>query len=156
MKRWLALGIPLLVLAGVLITYVTLERRRTPDWETVLNDYLSRAASHSEVIVVLSVCEASKPSNFTAAMGMAVPSEGTFDDLELPFPPRAVHGVLLQRKHASASGASHESVRQVIYVAYHSDKLWHMGWMVHAGPQEPFSAQLAADLQAIGCDLELD
>ncbi len=155
MKRMLALAIPVLALVGVLIAFARLEGRRTPDWEATLNDYISRAAQRGDDIAVLSASEASRPSSFTAAMGTAMRSGGTWENVELPFPPQTLRCVLVERKRASASAVSQEPIRQVIYVAYHSDKLWHMGWLVYEGPSEPFTAQLAADLQAIGCDLDL-
>jgi hypothetical protein len=34
--------------------------------------------------------------------------------------------------------------------------VWRAGWLVHEGPLEPFSQELAAQLEALGCDLGLE
>ena len=72
MKRILVLAIPLAVLVGVVTTFATLERQRTPDWEGVLDDYIAGSRSPGETITVLEVTEASKPWRFTPSMGRAV------------------------------------------------------------------------------------
>jgi len=155
MKKIIALAVPLLVLVGVVMILATLERRRTPDWQTTLNDYISQSALDGESVRVQAVVEASKPWNFTASMGKAVRSSWTWQIAQLPFPPKKLQCVLVERERSPAAGASEEAQRQVLYVAYHSDGLWRMGWLVHEGPQEPFTAQLVTDLDAIGCDLDL-
>jgi hypothetical protein len=155
MKKILALGIPVLVLLGVVIALAKLEGRRRPDWETTLGDYISRSAQRGEVIEVHKVVDASRPWHFAPEMGRAVRSNWTWQIVQLPFPPKALRCVLVERKRTSALGVPEAPKRQVIYVAYHTDELWRAGWLVHEGPQEPFAAELVADLQAIGCDLDL-
>ena len=155
MKRLLALGIPILVLLGAVIVFAKLEGRRTPDWETTLDDYISRSAQRGESIEVQKAVEASRPGRFTPEMGRAVRSNWTWQVVQLPFPPKALRCVLVERKKTTALGVPEALKRQVIYVAYHTDELWRVGWLVHEGPQEPFAAELVADLEKIGCDLDL-
>ena len=157
MKKIIALGFPFLVLAGAVITVLALEARRTPDWESELNSTIARSRLPGETITVLAQVEASRPWNFSPAMGKAMANGsgwlwGTIESPP-PYPPTAVHCVLLERVRKFAAGEAGESLRQVIFVSYHSDELFRVGWLTHEGPQEPFTPELTANLEAIGCDL---
>ncbi len=157
MKRIIALAFPFLVLVGAVTTVLALEARRTPDWESELNSYIARSRAPGETITILAQVEASRPRNFTPAMGRALPNEGGWPwgmgELPPPYPSTAVHCVLLERVRKSATGEAGEALRQVIFVSYHSDELFRIGWLTHEGPQEPFTPELIANLDAIGCDL---
>jgi len=89
-------------------------------------------------------------------MGRAVRNDRKWQIVQMPFPPTELRCALLERRSRSAAGVMGEAKRQVIYVGYHSDELWRSGWLVHEGPQESFAAQLLSDLDAIGCDLDLE
>jgi hypothetical protein len=155
MKRIIALAFPFLVLASVVITFAALEARRMPDWETTLSDYIAWSRLPDETIKVQAVVEASKPWNFRATMGKAVRNDWRWGIEQLPFPPTAMRCVLLERERKSAVGVPGEPKHQVIFVGYHTDTLWRVGWLVHEGPQEGFTPELVADLDTIGCDLDL-
>lgn len=155
MKRLIALAVPFLVLVSVLVTLAWFEARRAPDWEIVLNDYLAPRGLASETVKIQAVVEAGRPWNFTAAMGQPVGNDWPWDIDRLPFPPTAMRCVLLQKGSSSALTDEGEPERQVIYVGYHDDTLWRAGWLVHEGPQAPFTPELFADLDTIGCDLDL-
>lgn len=88
-------------------------------------------------------------------MGRAVRRGWAWQITQVSYPPEALQCVLVQGLRTSLTGAPEQPKRQVIYVGYHSDSLWREGWLVHEGPREPFTAELAADLQGIGCDLDL-
>ena len=83
-------------------------------------------------------------------MGEAVRNDWRWKVSKLPFPPLAVQCVLLERTRES-DGAEDEPLRQVVFVGHHSDGLYRVGWLVHEGPKEPFSPELQAHLDAIGC-----
>ncbi len=157
MKRIIALAFPFLVLVGAVLTVLALEARRTPDWESELNSYIARSRVPGETITILAQVEASRPRNFSPAMGRAMVNESgwTWGTIESPppYPPTAVHCVLLERDRKLATEEAGESLRQVIFVSYHSDGLFRVGWLTHEGPQEPFTPELIAHLDAIGCDL---
>jgi hypothetical protein len=157
MKRIIALAFPFVVLVGAVITVLALEARRTPDWQSELNSYVARSRLPDETITVLAEVEASRPWKFSLAMGKAVANENGWPwgngELPPPFPPTAVRCVLLERERKPAAGGPGESIRQVIFVGYHTDGLWRAGWLTHEGPLEAFTPELTANLGAIGCDL---
>jgi hypothetical protein len=157
MKRGIALAFPFLVLVGAVVTVLALEARRTPDWETELNSYMARSRAPGETITVLAQVEASRPWNFSPAMGRALANESGWPwgtgELPPPYPPAAVRCVLLERDRKFATGQAGDLLRQVIFVSYHSDGLFRVGWLTHEGPQDVFTPELAANLAAIGCDL---
>jgi tetratricopeptide (TPR) repeat protein len=150
-KRVAAVALPVLILAAVVVTVTALEARRGPDWRLTLNNYLAQRAQRLEVLTVEQVVAARQPANFVQAMGVPVPGGPVWESVRPVVPPQAVQCVLLERNAA----APDESGRQVVYVAFHSDSLYHVGWRVYEGPQTPFPPQLQADLQAIGCNLQL-
>ena len=156
MKRIIALALPFLVLIGAVITVLAFEARRTPDWENELNSYIARSRAPGETITILAQVEASRPRNFSPAMGraMAYGSGLPWGIGEVPsYPPTAVHCVLLERERKLATGETGEPIRQVIFITSHSDQLFRVGWLTHEGPQEPFTPELATHLNAIGCAL---
>jgi hypothetical protein len=61
----------------------------------------------------------------------------------------------LARSGRSSSGVAGDGQRQVVFVGYHSDALWRVGWLVHDGPKTPFPATFILQLKALGCDLPL-
>ena len=152
MKRIIALAFPFIMLVSVVMTFAALEARRGPDWKFELNDYIAQSKLPAETIKVQAVVEASKPWNFSEAMGQAVRNDWRWTIDELPFPPQAMQCVLLERSRKSTVGAKTEPERQVVFVGYHTDTLWRVGWLVHEGPKEPFTQELAAHLNTIGCD----
>jgi len=156
MKRFIALAIPFLVLVSVAVTLAWFEARRAPNWEIKLNNYVAQSGLVPETMQIKAVVEAGRPWNFSATMGKSVRNDWPWDVDELPFPPTAMRCVLLQQEGKSAFAVAGEPERQVIYVGYHNDTLWRAGWLVHEGPQAPFTPELAADLATIGCDLGLD
>ena len=157
MKRIIALAFPFVVLVGAVTTVLALEARRVPDWQTELNGYIARSRLPGETITVLAEVEASRPRNFSPAMGRALANESGWPwgngQLPPPYPPTAVRCVLLERERRPTLEEPAESIRQVIYVSYHSDGLWRIGWLTHEGPQGVFTPELIANLDAIGCDL---
>jgi len=155
MKKTIALTSPLVLLIFVVLTLAVLERRRGPDWQRELHEYIARSSSPSETITVQSVVEAREPWNFREAMGEAVRDDWRWTVTELPFPPLGVQCVLLERARGATTGAQEHRLRQVVFVGYHTDGLYRVGWVVHKGPQEPFARELHADLAMIGCELGL-
>jgi hypothetical protein len=146
-RKVVAVAVPLAVLFFALGFIVALEVQRGPDWRLELEAYAADAASSGETIVVEEVTEARQPHHFTAAMGVPVRSDG----VRPTFPPEAVRCALLVRQPAPGGAA----VRQVVFLAYHSDALYQVGWLAYEGPEEPLGARAAADLAAIECDLDV-
>lgn len=159
MKRVMALIIPLMVLAATTVTVVTLEVQREPDWQRELEAYIE-AQAMTETLTVQAVAEAEKPWNFAPRMGIPALNLSTWVTAEkLPYPPREVQCALLARQDPPTGSETQDvSVpveRRIVYVGYHSDTLWNVGWLIHEEPREPFSAEVRAHLATIGCDLPL-
>ncbi|MCJ7811222.1 MAG: hypothetical protein MUP62_03395, partial [Dehalococcoidia bacterium] len=121
----------------------------------VLNEYIAQSALPGEAEPLQSVAAARHPGNFSAAMGQAVPGDVLWQFFTPVFPPQAVQCVLLDRARTTGGAVQGGRRRQVVYVAYHSDGLYNVGWRVYEAQQAPFTPALLADLQAIGCDLDL-
>jgi len=150
-RRVVALAVPLAVLIFGLGFFVGLEVRRAPNWRLELDEYVAQHRSPSETVTVQTVVKAEKPWHFSPAMGAPADADG----ITPSYPPKEVRCVLLLRGRPSESGADDELVRQVVFLAYHSDVLYRVGWLAHEGPEEPFPAEVLADLALIGCDLGL-
>jgi hypothetical protein len=160
MNRVIALIIPLMVLVATTMTVVTLEVQREPDWQRELEAYIE-ARAMTETLTVQAVAEAQKPWNFVPRMGIPALNVSTWATAEkLPYPPREVQCALLaQQDPRTELETPDDSVpveRRIVYLGYHSDTLWNVGWLIHEGPREPFSAEVRAHLAAIGCDLPLE
>ncbi len=161
MKRVIALTIPLMVLVATVTILVIFEVQRPPDWKSELEAYIE-ARAVSETLTVQSVVKAEKPWNFAAHMGIPALNLSTWATAEkLPYPPHEVQCVLLVRQNPplTQSKTQEESgsfERQIVYISYHSDTLWNVGWLTHEGAREPFSADVKEDLATIGCDLPLE
>ncbi len=151
-RRIVLLGVPLALLVFAVGFFVGLEFQRGPDWRLELDEYVARHRRPGESIIVREVAKARRPWSFTASMGTVDPE----DWISPTFPPRAVRCALLARSQASGSDGASEPVRQVVFLAHHSDTLYHVGWVAYEGPVEPFGPQLRDRLALIGCDLELE
>ncbi|MDX1521514.1 MAG: hypothetical protein R3264_07795 [Anaerolineae bacterium] len=150
-KKVSALTIPLLVLIGLAAAVAGFESRRGPEWKIELDQYLTDRAGSAEIFEVERVVPARKPGKFSRAFGAAIRDDWQWQIDSLPLPPQAVQCVLL-RQSGPAVGAK----RRVVYVGFHTDTLWRVGWLVHEGPESPFSQQLTGQLETIGCDLSLE
>jgi len=155
-QRAAALGLSLVVLLVTIGVVVVAEAQRGPDWRLELDDYVAQSAAPSETVTIQSVVAASEPRFFHAGMGIAVSDEWPWGSITPSFPPRAVQCVLLERSRGATAGGERASVRQVVFVAYHSDTLYRVGWLAYEGPEEPFSQGFLAHLSTIGCDLGLE
>jgi len=150
--RPLAFGASLLVLIALVVAFARLEARRGPNWRLELEEYVAHSASPSETVAIQSVVEAKAPHNFRQEMGTAARDDWRWGSVQPSFPPEAVRCVLLERSRPSTTDDEQESTRQVVFLAYHTDALYRVGWLAYAGPEEPFPQDLAANLAAIGCD----
>jgi len=150
-RKAVAVAVPLAVLFLALGFIVGLEAQRGPNWRLELDAYIADHRAPSEMVTVEAVTRARSPWNFTSDMGVAEGDAG----LDRTFPPQAVRCALLVRMWPSGRGAEVASVRQVVFLARHSDALYHVEWVAYEGPQEPFGPELRAHLALLGCDLGL-
>jgi hypothetical protein len=151
MKRIAILTIPFITLVSVLLTFAMLEAQRKPDWKVELDRYITSKLP-AETLTVKDVVVASHPENFNEAMGQPVRADWRWGVDELPYPPQALRCVLLERRNNSTGLTQ----RQVVFVGYHTDTLWRVGWLVHEGPEEPFTPEMTSRLVTLGCALSLE
>jgi len=155
-KRVVGLVVPVVVLILAMAAVAVAEARRGPDWQLELEEYIAQSTLPSEVVTIQSVVGASEPQNFSAEMGRAVRDDWRWGSVAPSFPPKAVRCVLLERSRRSTVGGEEEAIHQVVFVAYHTDALYRVGWLAYAGPEAPLTQELAAHLATIGCDLGLE
>ena len=150
---------PLLVLFGTIIAVLIGDTALHPSWQPALSKYIR---SKNAFITIEAVDQASKPLNFNEDMSIAAFSDSVFYTQgygggrngyrNLLFPPEEVRCVLLKKTRRSADDAIVESTYWVVFVSRHVD-MWHAGWVVHEGEQEPFSPVFMENISNIGCDL---
>jgi hypothetical protein len=153
--RILALGVPFVVLSLAIGVITALEERRGPDWLLELEDYVATRSAGQETAVIRSVATAKKPQNFKQEMGQAVASDWAWESAPPSFPAVTVQCVLLEWSRKPHNGRHDEIVHEIVFLAYHSDALHHVGWLAYLGAREPFSGELFSHLQSIECDLDL-
>ena len=156
MKKIIALTIPFLVLFSVLVVATQSEARRVPGWKTELSDYIVRRRLPHETFKIGHVVEATQPWNFNAGMGKPASRGWPWRIDTLPFPPTELRCALVEKIRRPALDGEEAPTQQVIYVGYHTDTLWRVGWLVHEGPTSPFTAAHLVDLDTIGCNLDLE
>lgn len=155
MRRFLALAFPFIVLAGVLATFVVLEGRRTPDWQVELGEYIAGSRRPGETIIIQRVSEARRPENFDETMGVPVRNDWRWSIDDLPYPPSTLRCVLLKRSRLM-DGVKIGSAYQLVFVGYHTDTLWRLGWLAHQGPSAASAQALMPSLKPVSCDWRLD
>jgi len=149
-RRLIALAVPVAVLFFALGFVVGLEVQRGPNWRLELEDYVAEHRSPGDAATIETVARARRPDEFSAAMGtLADPG-----DIQPSSGAGAVRCVLLEWSRPMDDGD--RPWRQVVFLVHHSDALYRVGWLAYEGPQEPFGPQLTADLNRIGCDLNLE
>ena len=151
MKKIIVLTIPFITLVTIVLTFAMLETQRKPDWKIELDRYITSQLP-AATLTVKAVVTASQPGNFAEAMGRPVRADWRWGIDELPYPPSALRCVLLERRNNSTGLAQ----GQVVYVGYHTDTLWRVGWLVHEGPEAPFRLEVARHLATLGCALRLE
>jgi hypothetical protein len=156
MTKTIALIILVVALAAVSVTFAALEAKRPPNWQLELDKYLAFTAVPSETVTVQSVVQARQPWNFNTDMASAVLLAGwEWGNITIP-PPREVKCVLLERVRYSTADAEETRTQEVVLVGYHTDSLWHEGWIVHELTGGPSSRKSQENLAALGCDLGLE
>jgi DNA gyrase inhibitor GyrI len=153
-KNFLRNMVALILTVGVFAfasgTLAGLEARRGPDWYLELQGYIAESAQASETVKVVSIVDAAEPANFRSGMG--TPAREDWRST----PIHAVKCALLERSRPLTPGGEPVSRRQVVFLVYHSDALYRVGWLAYAGPREPFGQEIKANLREVGCELGLE
>jgi hypothetical protein len=150
LRNLVALILTIAVFAFASGTLAGLEARRGPDWYLELQGYIAQSAQASETVRVVAIVDATEPANFRTGMGTPVREDWRST------PIHAVKCVLLERSRPLTPGGEPVSRRQVVFLAYHSDALYRVGWLAYAGPREPFGQEIKANLREVGCELGLE
>jgi hypothetical protein len=145
-RRVLFITLPVLIpLATLLIVLVVAEAERPAEWEVQLSEYLThRNAVQPGTVRLEQITQATKPWNYSPEMGHAV-FGNDFNSETLPFPPEQIRCVLLENRQTQDE--------EVIFLAYHSDQLWNMDWVVHKPTVALSDPRLVEFMQMIGCSL---
>jgi hypothetical protein len=164
MKRAVLLGVPLLLLAILLLAVVAEvpTRRGLPAGvQASLDAYLTYASNLADVRV-LRVAQAARPWKLQKAVGAVfgysafyetdtgpggTPGSGT---RPLPYPPQELWCVLLHRKEHSTG----QTWRPVVLIGRHAD-IYNADWVVHEETRELSIPALVDRLSQLGCDLDL-
>lgn len=142
-RKILALALFVATLFAVLIPVVILESRRTPDWQTEFERYLETSETSVADDQRVEVAEAQHPEHFDAQLLIAVPTGWPWGGIDVP-PPEKVRCVRIEEEEGPDS--------QYLLVGYHSDGLWHVGWLVHEFCVYASEEQQQALLAELGCD----
>jgi hypothetical protein len=140
----MALILPMTVLSGVVILIWLLESHRTPDWQVEVNKYLQTAENSSEDFWQAWAAEAQHPDQLATEMLVAVPTNWTWQDIVQIPPPESVRCIRLE-KHG-------QDIREYLLVSFHSDGLWHTGWLVHRFREEVSEGEKQALFAELGCN----
>lgn len=150
MKRTLALIVCALVLTVLLAVLGVAELGRTPEWRIELDAYLRQTQGPgSGTVEVLSIERARQPYNMSADLSRTRFGNDVYYGRTLPYPPKRVRCVLLERQHPVGS-----VTHQVLLVALHEDLYW-ADWVVHEGETAPFSESYLEQLEALGCHIAI-
>ena len=119
-RKIIALALLLATLLVILIPLIILESRRTPDWQAEFERYLETSETSVADDQLVEVAEAQHPEHFDAQLLIAVPTGWPWGGIDVP-PPEKVRCIRI----------GEEPDRRYLLIGYHSDGLWHMGWLVH-------------------------
>lgn len=165
MKRVIFLVVPvfLLTVLVVVVAAAMPEKAAAPaEVQTRLDQYIAHLSSPEAATVRLAE-RAKKPWNFHQGMSHAVFGDGVHfqadrgrtGGLPLPFPPRELWCVVLERGDNSADSSGRGESYAVVFVGLHMS-MYEADWMVHEGDGDVSSAEFRRALSMIGCDLGLD
>jgi hypothetical protein len=135
-----ALWLIVVMFLALLIPLVLLEARRTPDWQAELARYLERSGTSGVGEHLVDVAEAQHPEQLDAQLVVAAPTGWAWEGIDVPLPEKL-----------RCVRIAEEPERRYLFVGYHSDGLWHMGWLVHAFCECAGEEEKLVLLDKLGC-----
>jgi hypothetical protein len=147
-RKIIALALFVAMLFIVFIPLTILEARRTPDWEAEFGRYLEISETSVAAGQLVEVAEAQHPEQFDAQLLRAVPTGWPWGGIDVPLPER-VRCIRIREEQA---GSVQRPVSQYLLIGYHSDGLWHVGWLVHEFCEYVSEEEQQAFLAKLGCD----
>jgi hypothetical protein len=134
-----------------LVPLAILESRRTPDWLYELSRYLANTGSSVEAIRLAEMAEAQHPEQFAAQMLIAAPVGWPWQGIDRIPPPEKVRCIRIEGQGRAGWGSTGQAITERLLVGYHSDGLWHTGWLVHRFREGVSDAAQQALLAKMGC-----
>jgi hypothetical protein len=138
----------LALLLIILIPIVILESRRTPDWQAEFVRYLGISETSVADDQLVEVAEAQHPEQFDAQLLIAVPTGWPWGGIDVPLPEK----VWCIRIEEEQTGPVPQPISQYLLVGYHSDGLWHVGWLVHEFCEYVSEEEQQVLLAKLGCN----
>jgi hypothetical protein len=154
MQKIFALSILTTTLFVVIATFAVLEAKRPQDWQLALDDYLASSVVSSGAATVQSVIPAQEPWNFSPDMASPVLTGWPWGNINIPSP-KEMKCVLLERAASSTATSERPHTQEVVLIGYHTDQLWHKGWIVYELEGDLSTPESLENLAALGCDLGL-
>jgi hypothetical protein len=150
------------VLAVVVAAGIPEKAAAPAEVQTRLDQYIAHLFS-PEIAAVRLAERAKKPWNFRQGMSHAVfgggvhfqADRGRTGGLPLPFPPRELWCVVLEREDNSTDNSRSGASYAVVFVGLHMS-MYEADWMVHEGDGDLSSPEFRRTLSMIGCDMGLD
>ena len=140
-RKILALALFAATLLVVLIPVAIFESRRTPDWQAEFERYLETSETFVADDQLVEVAEARHPEYFDTQLLIAVPTGWPWGGIDVP-PPEKVRCIRIEEGPDS----------EYLLIGYHSDGLWHVGWLVHEFCVYASEEEQQALLANLGCD----
>jgi len=140
-RKIVALALFVTMLLVILIPLVILESRRTPDWQAEFERYLEISETSVADGQLVEVAEAQHPEYFDAQLLIDVPTGWSWGGIDVPFPEK-VRCIRIEEEPDS----------QYLFIGYHDDGLWHVGWLVHEFCEYVGKEERQALLTKLGCD----
>jgi hypothetical protein len=140
------------VLLVIFIPLGILESRRTPDWQLELGRYLAVSGVSVADIRLVEVAEAGRPGQFAAQMLKPVPAGWTWQGIDRIPPPERVRCIRMAGRGQAERETARPTIYRVLLIGYHSDGLWHAGWLVHQFREDVSEEERQVLLAKLGCD----
>lgn len=130
-RKIIILTLTLTVVLVTLIPLRILESRRTPDWQSELNQYFELSDIPRQDASHVWVAEARQVNPFPPELLHAVPMNWTWQSIATIPPPTKIRCIRLDEPGDTGSELSERTANLQLLVGYHDDGLWRSGWLVH-------------------------
>ncbi|MGD1994407.1 MAG: hypothetical protein PVI59_14535 [Anaerolineae bacterium] len=149
-KIVILLSLSVTVVVATLLPIAILESRRTPDWQSSVNQYLEVSDIPLMSIHFMWVAEAQHVDRFPTDALVAVPTEWMWQSIDHIPPPERVRCIRFETRGGWKS--ARQAAAEHLVVGYHDDKLYHAGWIVHTFRPGVSPGEREELFTEMGCD----